>query len=881
MCFRNSILLALILSWPCVADESFYLSTVKPVLRERCYACHGALKQEAGLRLDTVESILSGGDSGSAVSKESVESSLILDRISAESKDERMPPEGASLTKAQISAIRQWISDGAIAPKNEVADDDPKNHWAFQKPIATPIPKSQSSKLNPIDAFLSAKREAKGIQAIGKANRNLLLRRLYLDLVGFPPNANELREFLSNDHEDAYESVVDRLLASPHYGERWGRHWMDIWRYSDWYGLGAQLRDSQKHIWHWRDWIVESLNDDKGYDRMIVEMLAADELNPTNQRSLRATGFLARNYYLFNRTTWLDNTIEHTNKAFLGLTVNCAKCHDHKYDPITHEDYYRMRAIFEPHQIRLDPIAGETDLEKNGLPRSFDAHPDAMTYVHLRGNEKEPDKTHPLSPSVPEFLSFAKFQPRKVELPLEAHWPAAQSFVLTDRLAAANREIEKARSAVEQAMQELESEPNEQKQLQLEVAKRRLAVAVLTSQQILTAFEADRAKVTNDPQATELAKIAAAVFAKIRLANAEHNQAATELEILNKPDDAKLGKKLKEAKETVASTRVALEKENDKYESIHVSLKALEGPDESDDSRRQPYPAVSTGRRLAFARWLTNSDNPLTARVAINHIWLRHFGQPLVESVADFGRRAKQPAQQDLLDWLAVEFMKNDWKMKQVHRMIVTSEAYQLSSVETQAVETNQTEDPNNEFYWRRIPVRMESQVIRDSLLKLAGQLDSQLGGPSIDANIDSVRFRRSLYFKHSRDDQHKLLSMFDDADIFRCYRRTESVVPQQALALANSRLALKMSQHIAERLSARLSTQPSQAASDGEFIEMAFETILCREPSKNEITACLQAIDQWRTLADAKADNDEHRSNLYRNLVHAVLNHNDFITIR
>ena len=219
---------------------------------------------------------------------------------------------------------------------------------------------------------------------------------------------------------------MDRLLASPQYGERWARHFMDIWRYCDWYGLGAQLRNSQKHIWHWRDWIIESLNADKGYDRMIIEMLAADEAAPEDRDNLRATGFLARSYYLFNRTTWLDDTIEHTSRAFLGVTMQCVKCHDHKYDPIEQADYYRMRAIFEPMHVRLDPWPGETDFEKNGLPRVFDLHLDrADLSPSCAAMRRTRTSRGPCSPGVPAVLSFAKFEPQPVSLPETASQPGA------------------------------------------------------------------------------------------------------------------------------------------------------------------------------------------------------------------------------------------------------------------------------------------------------------------------------------------------------------------------------------------------------------------------------------------------------------------------
>ena len=326
------------------ADRVDYLKQIKPIFAEKCFSCHGVLKQESELRLETQSLMLKGGVSGPAIVPQHAEESLIVERISAD-EDERMPPagEGTSLKPDEIALIKRWINQGAIAPEEKIPVA-PQKHWAFQR-----IEKPKTA--NSIDEFLRVKRAEHSLKAQPRAERPILLRRLYLDLIGLPPTREQLRD------SRPWEEIVDELLASPHHGERWGRHWMDVWRYSDWYGLGAQLRYSQKHLWHWRDWIVESLNADKGYDRMILEMLAGDELAPNDPDVIRATGFLARNYYLFNRTTWLDSTIEHTSKAFLGLTLNCAKCHDHKYDPITQKDYYRFRAIFEPHQVRLDPAA--------------------------------------------------------------------------------------------------------------------------------------------------------------------------------------------------------------------------------------------------------------------------------------------------------------------------------------------------------------------------------------------------------------------------------------------------------------------------------------------------------------------------------------------
>ena len=437
---RSSVALSCILVSASAGETVDYTTQVKPLLSEKCYSCHGRLKQESDLRLETRSLMVEGNVIVPGQPKESE----LLRRVGS-TGDERMPPleEGSGLKPDEIELLRRWILEGAVAPEEKIPNS-PLEHWAFQ-PIARPtVPDSHgvASGVNPIDVFLDERRRAKSLCVQPQADRGILLRRLYLDLIGLPPTLSQLHD------RRPWEQIVDELLANPHHGERWGRHWMDVWRYSDWYGLGAQLRISQKHIWHWRDWIIESLNNDKGYDQMIREMLAADEIAPLDSNSLRATGFLARNYYLFNRTTWLDSSIEHTGKAFLGLTLNCAKCHDHKYDPITQLDYYQMRAIFEPHQVRLDAVAGETDFETDGLPRVFDDHTDLKTYVHLRGNPKTPDKETVVVPGVPGFLSG--FQPAitPVRLPAQAYAPGVRDYVQRDRVRVATAAVEAARLAV-------------------------------------------------------------------------------------------------------------------------------------------------------------------------------------------------------------------------------------------------------------------------------------------------------------------------------------------------------------------------------------------------------------------------------------------------
>ena len=963
------------------AERVDYLKEVKPVLAARCYACHGALKQEAKLRVDTAEFIRKGGKHGPAIVAGKPDASLLLKKVSAHSLDERMPPEGEPLHAPQIAVLRAWIAAGALAPKDEKPESDPREHWAFKAPLKGVVPWGQKviseevisrqpgrakpasapsaplitnhfpTNFSPVDAFLEAQRRQQKLTAQPPADPALWLRRITLDLTGLPPTRAEIDAFVrdfsltpshprtltpaSGESEKARKresekrartAVVDRLLASPHYGERWGRHFMDIWRYSDWWGLGAQLRYSQKHIWHWRDWIVESLNADKGYDRMMVEQLAGDELAPTDPATLRATGFLARNYYLFNRTTWMDDVVEHTSKAFLGLTLNCSKCHDHKYDPLSHTDYYAMRAIFEPYHARLDELPGETDLEKNGLPRAYDLHLDRSTYIHLKGDEKTPDTNHVIRAAIPAVLAFKQLDIKPVQLPAPAHNPALQPWVLTNHLRAAEEQLTTARQAVEAAKQKLaEVERNgartttsaaakpdvgvrapaatpEQARAALKAAELTLAAAELRPAMVRAAWEADFSR-SQSPAPTSLTNTltaAASAEAKFKLAQAEADLAKAELETISPSTDPKkkkepdAEKKLKTAQEALAKAQKAVAAPGTNYTSLRATLKPFEGPDETEAHRQLPYPTTSTGRRLAFANWLADRQNPLTARVLVNHVWTRHFGQPLVANVTDFGRRAAKPLHADLLDWLAVDFMEHGWSLKHLHRRIVLSEAYGMAStyagVSVRGFEgpnspspspspplplsPSHATDPENKFYWRMNPQRMDANVLRDSLLHLAGTLDLKLGGPTIDPKREDT-LRRSFYFTQSPEDLNKFLEMFDNANTKECYRRDESILPQQALALANSRLASTAAAKVAERL-----VQDAASAPDDAFIRTTFTTLLATVPTPAEHALCAESLAQFLAAAkERKSAQPEAKARAA--LVHALLNHNDFITIR
>ncbi len=298
---------------------------------------------------------------------------------------------------------------------------------------------------NPIDAFVAAEHEARGLRPRPEAAKAVLLRRVFLDVIGLPPTPEELRAFLADDSVDAYDRVIDRLLSSRLYAERWGRHWMDVWRYSDWAGWGMQVRDSQPHVWRWRDWIIDSLDADKGYDRMVVEMLAGDELAPEDPDVLRATGYLVRNFKLLSREKWMQDVVDHTSQAFLGVTFGCARCHDHMYDPVLQKEYYQVRAIFEPHNVRIDRVAGQVDTAKDGLARVFDADLTAKTLLFVRGDDRTPGK-EPLQPGVPDALGGSPFTIQPVALPKSATTPDRRPLVRAALLAAADQVLNTAKT---------------------------------------------------------------------------------------------------------------------------------------------------------------------------------------------------------------------------------------------------------------------------------------------------------------------------------------------------------------------------------------------------------------------------------------------------
>lgn len=801
--------------------------------------------------------------------------------------------------------------------------------WSPFEPVQRPAPpsvKNQAWVRNPVDAFVAADHERLGLKPRPEAARHVLVRRAYLDLIGLPPTREELERALNDKSADWYEKMVEQLLSNPRYGERWGRHWMDVWRYSDWAGYGNELRESQRHIWHWRDWIIESLNEDKGYDRMVLEMLAGDEIAPTDPKTLRATGFLVRSWYVFNRNTWMENVVEHTSKSFLGMTMNCARCHDHFFDAITQQEYYQFRAFFEPYHVRTDRIPGEPDLNKNGIPRAFDAFPQNPTHLFVRGNEANPDKSKSIPPGVPVLFGGSKLKIEPVNLPQAAYQsPDKRDFVIQETLAVSAASIPKATEqlavtrkqtvrAVAQAVQvnildalvrsTLTHKALEAQALaDLEVALVEAKYAGLTT--VIAAEQLEDAGKVNSEEWKQAAIKAQAAQRQQAVIEARKNQllAQQALAIAPQKNRGDAAKKLDAADKALAKAE-AEAKLPAGTAYVKRSLSYPQAMIGYNKAVTAAYPQTSTGRRLALARWIADRQNPLTGRVAVNHIWLRHFGKPIVPSVFDFGKNGQPPINPPLLDWLAAEFMEPThlagplagrgphpakWSMKHLHRLIVTSNAYRMDSAGDPA---NATIDSENKHFWRMNPRRVEAEIVRDCVLHAAGNLDTTMGGPDIDQNLALSSNRRSIYYRHAPEKVSEFLATFDAANVTECYERSESIVPQQALALANSALVLDQARLLARKLAKEVGEQPQANAA---FIAAAFEQILGRPASAQEKSECERFLTEQATLlADAKkltvftgvsapkvAPAADPHLRAREDLIQVLLNHNDFVTIR
>jgi hypothetical protein len=575
------------------------------------------------------------------------------------------------------------------------------------------------------------------------------------------------------------------------------------------------------------------------------------------------------------------------------------------YDPLSQREYYSLRAFFEPYDVRTDRLPGEPDTTKAGLVRVFDSKPEAPTFLFVRGNDKNALTDDPIKPAVPALFGDIACSIESLQLPQASWQPGSVQFVRDDILAAGQKEIEKATAAIETAKTKFDEAVRKtvavspspdaavvdaDAQIALAEINLRLAEANLAISELR--LLADDAAFATPPKASAkaLAEATARAERDRSVLQAQKGVLQAEVNLTTARRNKKDG--------DVRSLNVLTAAENGIIAAVKARGDAIEALPKplGDYTHFTPvYPKTTTGRRLALAHWITSPDNPLAARVAINHIWLRHFGTPLVPTVFDFGMNGKPPTNQALLDWLATQLMENGWRMKPIHKLIVTSRAYRLSSstLNLELGTLNSRLDPENLYYWRANPRRMEAEAVRDATLFLAGSLDLTRGGPDIDQAQGLTNPRRSLYFRTAKEKKVEFLSLFDSPNPVECYRRSESIAPQQALAMANSTLTLAQARVLAKKISESLNGSAHDAPR--QFIETAFTRILCRPPTAHELAACLDFLtNESAALSNAAsftaftsgpaatvAPSADPIQRARENLVHVLFNHNDFVAVR
>jgi hypothetical protein len=716
----------------------FFEASVRPVLAENCYKCHGPRKQRGGLRLDSRASVLRGGDSGPAVVPGKPGQSLLVEAVRRLSR-RKMPPE-AKLKDAEVAALITWVRMGApwppgdesqvVRPAGTITDED-RAYWAFQ-PVRCPrIPPAADTGWcrNAIDRFMLQRMRLAGLAPAPEASKETLIRRLSFDLIGLPPTPREIDAFLADHSADAYEKMVDRLLASSRHGERWARHWLDLVRYAD--SDGYNLDDYRPQAWHFRDYVIRSFNADKPYDRFVQEQLAGDELFPGDPEALTATGYLRHGIYEYNsrdvRGQWniiLNDITDTTGDVFLGLGIQCARCHDHKFDPILREDYYRLQAFFAPILPRDDlPAATATQIKQY---QARLAAWEART-AHLRK------------------------QIEKIELPYRRQ---------------AEREAMRRLPADIQAL--IRTPPARRAPLEHQWAE-------LAYRQVTFEYDRlDRRLKGADKQKVEALRKQLADFDPEKPEPLPQVMAVTD--VGREPPPLTMPRRGKRPVQPGFPT--ILEKE-----PARISL--------------LPAAPRSTGRRAALARWLTRPDHPLTSRVIVNRIWQYHFGRGLAANPSDFGKLGSKPTHPELLDWLAARFVRDGWNFKRLHRLIVTSATYRQASGHPRP-DRCRRQDPENLLHWRGGIRRLDAEQIRDPLLAVTGRLKNRSGGPGEDTSQP----RRTIYTRVMRNTRDPLLDVFDLPLFFSSIAsRDTTTTPVQSLLLFNSQAMQLHAREWARRL--------------------------------------------------------------------------------
>jgi hypothetical protein len=799
---------------------AFFEMKVRPVLVKECYSCHSAAEKKAkgGLQLDTAAALLKGGDSGPSVVPGKPDASPLIKAI-RHVDDPKMPPK-AKLPDAVIADLTKWVQTGAAMPKDTASVAGPKRtidleagrtFWSF-RPLAAVSPpdvKNAAWAKTPVDRFILAKLEAKNLQPNKAADRERLIRRAYFDLTGLPPTPAEIDAFVNDAAPNAWEKLIDKLLASDRYGERWARHWLDVVRYAE--SGGYEFDGDRKGAHHYRDWVIKSLNADMPYNEFARLQLAGDKLHPGDFQSVAATGFLSAGPYPGQTTAktlepirydQLDDMVSTVGSAFLGLTVGCARCHEHKYDPIPQEDYYRLLACLG-----------------------------ATTFA-----------THNIDPK-PEVYRQEKAKWDSAKAPLEVEW---QKFV---------------RERFAKAVEAWWAKNRETLTTNKPVFPRPHAIAAT---RIAALLDKSGGKVT-DANRAELAGLARVLEPETQKAYAP---LAAHLAAEPKPKLEAVFAAGPQGGDVYFLIRGETGRKNGKPAPGFIQV-LMSNPDKDAKWAGPPMGKSPVEPRVALANWITDPDTGagrLLARVIVNRLWQHHMGRGLVATPNDFGFQGDRPTHPELLDYLAGELIRNGWKLKPIHKLIMASAVYQQLGDDSPA---NRAADPDNKLWWRKPSRRLEAEAVRDSLLAAGGTLDTTMYGPG---TLDEANPRRSVYLTVKRSRPVPILQLFDSPEAIQSIgQRQVTTVPTQALALMNSPFVRKQAELLAKRV------RPSATVELPAAVEAAYRTALGRKPTAAEKERALAFVPR---LAESYGKGEPATARAFADFCQVLLCSNDFVYV-
>ena len=778
------------------ADQlAFFEKKIRPVLIAHCYQCHSqdSKSLKGGLALDTLEGIRAGGDSGHAVVPRDVEGSVLMEAIRYESME--MPPK-QQLSKAVIADFQKWIEMGAPDPrkgasliKREINFHDAKQHWSFQ-PIVRIQPPVVQNKVWPkssVDRFILAQLESKGLKPVGDASRQVLVRRLYYDLIGLPPSAEQLQSALQDESPGAIENLVDRLLASPQFGERWGRHWLDVVRYAE--SNGRERNIVYPTAWRYRDYVIDAFNKDTPFNRFIQEQLAGDLLPGAGDNEAVATGFLAIGPKLLNEGNreafvmdLVDDQIDVTTRAFMGLTVSCARCHDHKFDPIPTAEYYSMAGIFRS----TNTLYGTKRQQGNRQGSSL------------------------LALAIPPSEKSAAAKQRKQTESLKSELQTVQKSIV--KFQAETREM------------------------------------------------ANRKK--KDKKYKPDAKQAAALRKSLSEARKKASSLQKKIKNLGENDIEFMAMGVREGKIADSPIYVRGEVTGRKGKVTRGFLTILESDLE------QTFIESGQSGRKELADWIIASENPMTARVAVNRVWHHLFGNGIVRTVDNFGATGETPTHPELLDFLAVGFQEQGWSIKRLIRGLVLSRTYQLSADHSPR---NYEVDPDNFLLWRHKSQRLDAEALRDAMLLASGDLDlspadgsplsklrGEFGRGNSVAVVKAASQHRSVYLPIVRNAVPDVLKLFDFAEpSILVGERPITTVPTQALYFLNSKIVTSQCDRLAQRLLA------DDSISDRERVNLAYQSVLSRNATVSEVERAQKYIKNLASEFLGATDDVEKRQQI------------------